>query len=160
MDRRDFLRGIAASAAIAAPAVAQQTPASLDLNDQGMSKIPRVKNPGELRGEMLYRKLGETGETVSAIGMGGSHLGKPSLTQTEATRLIHQAIDRGITYMDNCWDYNEGRSERWMGDALSQEGYRNKVFLMTKIDGRGKEIATDQLNDSLTRLKTDHIDLV
>lgn len=62
--------------------------------------------------------------------------------------------------MDNCWDYNEGRSERWMGEALAQEGYRNRVFLMTKIDGRGKEIATDQLNDSLMRLKTDHIDLV
>jgi aryl-alcohol dehydrogenase-like predicted oxidoreductase len=109
---------------------------------------------------MLYRKLGQSGETVSAIGLGGSHIGKPSLTQGAATRLIHEAIDRGITFMDNCWDYNEGRSERWMGDALAQGGYRNKIFLMTKIDGRNKDIATDQLNDSLTRLKTDHIDLV
>ena len=73
---------------------------------------------------------------------------------------MHQAIDRGITFMDNCWDYNEGRSERWMGDALAEGGYRNKVFLMTKIDGRDKNNATDQLNDSLSRLRTDRIDLV
>ena len=109
---------------------------------------------------MLYRKLGSTGETVSAIGLGGSHIGKGSLTQTDATRLIHQAIDRGIIFRDNCWDYHEGRSERWMGEALAQEGYRNKVFLMSKIDGRNKTNATDQLNDSLSRLKTDRIDLV
>lgn len=160
MYRRDFLRGLATTAAAASPALARQSPTTAQQSDNGISTIPRVTNPGELRGEMLYRKLGQTGETVSAIGMGGSHLGKPSLTQLEATRLIHQAIDRGITYMDNCWDYNEGRSERWMGEALAQEGYRNKVFLMTKIDGRSKEIATDQLNDSLTRLKTDRIDLV
>ena len=96
----------------------------------------------------------------SAIGLGGSHIGKPSLTQADATRLIHQAIDRGITFMDNCWAYNEGRSERWMGEALAQEGYRNKVFLMTKLDGRDKNSAADQPNDSLTRLKTDRIDLV
>jgi aryl-alcohol dehydrogenase-like predicted oxidoreductase len=125
-----------------------------------VSQIPRVTEPGELRGEMLYRQFGQTGETVSAIGMGGSHIAKPSLTQAESTRLIHQAIDRGITFMDNCWDYNEGRSEVWMGDALAQGGYRNKVFLMTKIDGRNKDNATDQINDSLKRLKTDHIDLL
>jgi len=76
---------------------------------------------------MLYRKFGSTGETVSAIGLGGSHIGKGSLTQPGATHLIHQAIDRGITFMDNCWDYHEGRSEQWMGEALAQEGYRNKV---------------------------------
>ena len=109
---------------------------------------------------MLYRKFGKTGETVSAIGMGGSHIAKPELTEAESTRLIHQAIDRGINFMDNSWDYHEGRSEMWMGNALSQGGYRNKVFLMTKIDGRNKNIAEDQLHDSLTRLKTDHIDLV
>jgi predicted aldo/keto reductase-like oxidoreductase len=136
------------------------TPAVAHDNNTAASQIPRVTDPGELRGEMLYRKFGRTGETVSAIGLGGSHIGKPSLTQSEAIRLIHQAIDRGITYMDNCWDYNEGRSERWMGDALAQSGYRKKVFLMTKLDGRNKDNVKDQLNDSLTRLKTDHIDLV
>jgi len=156
MRRRSFLKGIAAGSGALASSATQSS-------GQGVStpvKIPRVTDPGELRGEMLYRKLGRTGETVSAIGLGGHHIGKPSLTQAEATRLIHEAIDRGITFMDNCWDYNEGRSERWMGDALAQEGYRKKVFLMTKIDGRNKDIATDQLNDSLTRLKTDRIDLV
>ena len=109
---------------------------------------------------MLYRKFGQTGETVSAIGLGGAHIGKPSLSQQEAVRLIHRAIDRGITFMDNSWDYNDGRSEEVMGAALSQNGYRNKVFLMTKIDGRNKDIATQQLNTSLSRLKTDHLDLL
>ena len=134
-------------------AVAQQSSAAA-------VKIPRVRNPGELRGEMLYREFGSTGETISAIGLGGSHIGKPSLTQNDSARLIHQAIDRGITFMDNCWDYNEGRSERWMGEALAQGGYRNKVFLTTKIDGRNKNNAVAQLHESLTGLKTDRIDLV
>ncbi len=124
------------------------------------ASLPRLNDPGEMRGEMLYRKLGRTGETVSAIGLGGSHVAKATLTDTESISLIHSAIDRGITFMDNSWDYNEGRSERNMGQALSESGYRNKVFLMTKIDGRTKEIAARQIEDSLTRLKTDHIDLL
>jgi len=124
------------------------------------TKIPRVNDAGELRGEMLYRKFGRTGEVVSAIGMGGSHLAQPTAKREESVKLIHQAIDRGLTFMDNCWDYNEGRSEEWMGAALAESGYRQKVFLMTKIDGRNKENATDQINDSLTRLKTDRIDLL
>jgi len=162
MERRRFLQSLAA-AGLAAPASWGQQSATSAIaqgSDAAAARIPRVTDPGELRGEMLYRKFGRTGETVSAIGLGGSHIGKPTLTEAESTRLIHQAIDRGITFMDNCWDYNEGRSERWMGNALSQGGYRNKVFLMTKIDGRSKDIATDQLHDSLTRLKTDRIDLV
>lgn len=154
MKRRTFFQTLAIAGASGAElASARQTTSAA-------SQIPRVTDSGELRGEMLYRKFGRTGETVSAIGLGGSHIGKPALTDAEAIKLMHQAIDRGITFMDNCWDYNEGRSERRMGDALSQGGYRNKVFLMTKIDGRNKDIATDQLHDSLTRLKTDHIDLV
>jgi len=160
MERRRFLQAMAAAGA-AVPALGQQTEtAAVAQGNSAAAHIPRVSDPGELRGEMLYRELGSTGEKVSAIGMGGSHLAKPSLTQADATRLIHEAVDRGITFMDNCWDYNEGRSERFMGEALSQGGYRAKVFLMTKLDGRNKENATDQLNDSLTRLKTDHIDLV
>jgi len=162
VERRRFLHQLALAAAAAPAALAQQsaTPAIAGTNNAAAARIPRVSDAGELRGEMLYRKFGRTGETVSAIGLGGSHIGKPTLTQAESIRLIHQAIDRGITFMDNCWDYNEGRSERWMGEALSQGGYRHKVFLMTKIDGRNKDIATDQLHDSLTRLKTDRIDLV
>jgi aryl-alcohol dehydrogenase-like predicted oxidoreductase len=158
MERRTFLRGVAVAGSATSSILAEQTAAT-----QGSTapvQLPRATDPGELQGEMLYRKFGRTGETVSAIGLGGSHIAKPSLAQTEATRLIHQAIDRGITFMDNCWDYHEGRSERWMGEALAQEGYRQKVFLMTKLDGRDKNTAADQLNDSLNRLKTDHIDLV
>ncbi len=162
MERRSFLRNLAIAGAAVPIASAQQSPTAgiAPDNKTAAGTIPRVTDAGELRGEMLYRKFGKTGETVSAIGLGGSHIGKPTLTQADSVRLMHEAIDRGINFMDNCWDYNEGRSERWMGDALSQGGYRNKVFLMTKVDGRNKDNATDQLNDSLTRLKTDHIDLV
>lgn len=164
LQRRTFLQTLAATGAAASSAFAQAPPATPlagPTYDQNAAQhLPRVSNPGELRGEMLYRKFGQTGETVSAIGLGGSHIGKKDLTQQDAVRLIHRAIDRGITFMDNSWDYNNGRSEEIMGDALSQGGYRNKVFLMTKIDGRTKDMATVQLNDSLARLKTDHIDLL
>jgi predicted aldo/keto reductase-like oxidoreductase len=74
--------------------------------------------------------------------------------------LIHAAVDRGITFMDNAWDYNQGESEMRMGKALSQGGYRQRVFLMTKIDGRTKEAAARQIESSLSRLRTDHIDLI
>jgi aryl-alcohol dehydrogenase-like predicted oxidoreductase len=109
---------------------------------------------------MLYRRFGRSEEKISAIGMGGFHLGKGVLTDDEAVRLIHEGVDRGITFMDNCWDYNEGRSELRMGVALEQAGYRNKVFLMSKMDGRTKKEAMDQIDTSLKRLRTDHIDLV
>ena len=107
---------------------------------------------------MPRRKLGRTGETVSAIGLGGYHLAE-KITEAESLRIIRSAIDRGITFMDNCWDYNDGESERRMGKAL-RDGYRNKVFLMTKIDGRRRATALKQLNDSLKRLQADHLDLV
>jgi uncharacterized protein len=94
------------------------------------------------------------------IGLGGSHLGQPLVPEDEALRLIHEGIDRGINFLDNAWDYNDGRSEERVGKALSQGGYRNKAFVMTKIDGRTKETATNQINDSLKRLKVDHIDLL
>ncbi|RYE93308.1 MAG: aldo/keto reductase [Myxococcales bacterium] len=122
--------------------------------------LPPLTHPGDRRGEMLYRPLGSTGDTVSAIGLGGFHLGKKALSDREAVRLIHQAIDRGITFLDNSWDYNEGRSEARVGAALSQGTYRAGVYLMTKIDGRTKKEATRQLDTSLRRLHTDHIDLV
>lgn len=108
---------------------------------------------------MLYRTLGRTGERVSAIGLGGWHIGFKSLTDTEAIALIRSAIDRGITFLDNSWDYNEGLSERRMGKAL-RDGYRDRVFLMTKIDGRSKKAAAEQLDESLRRLQVDTIDLV
>jgi aryl-alcohol dehydrogenase-like predicted oxidoreductase len=105
------------------------------------------------------RILGRTGERVSAIGLGGWHLALPHVDARLADRLIRTAIDRGITFMDNCWDYNRGASERRMGRTL-QSHLRQKVFLMTKIDGRSAKEATRQLNESLRRLKTDCIDLV
>jgi predicted aldo/keto reductase-like oxidoreductase len=113
----------------------------------------------EKRGEMPYRTLGRTGEKVSAIGIGGWHLGLPKVDEKLAIRIVRDAIDRGINFMDNCWDYNEGLSELRMGKAL-RDGYRQKAFLMTKIDGRTRKEATRQLEHSLERLQTDCIDLV
>jgi uncharacterized protein len=110
--------------------------------------------------EISYRTLGHTGERVSCIGLGGFHLGKPTLPEKDAIALMHQAMDRGINFLDNSWDYNEGESERRMGRALKQDGYRKKAFLMTKIDGRTKDSAAAQLEESLRRLDTDVIDLV
>jgi uncharacterized protein len=124
-----------------------------------MNQIPFVASPGTRTGDMLYRTLGRTGERVSAIGMGGFHLAQPGLKEEESIRLVRAAIDRGITFMDNSWDYNQGQSELRMGKAL-KDGYRQKVFLMTKIDGRTKELAERQIETSLERLQTDHIDLV
>ena len=109
-------------------------------------------------GDMIYRTLGKTGERVSAIGLGGSHIGRPQEEQ-EAIRIIRTAIDRGITFLDNCWDYADGKCEAWMGDAL-RDGYRQKIFLMTKFDGRTKASTAKQIDESLQRLKTDHIDLM
>ena len=109
-------------------------------------------------GDMIYRTLGKTGQRVSAIGLGGAHIGRPQDEQ-EAIRIIRTAIDRGITFLDNCWDYADGKCEAWMGDAL-RDGYRQKIFLMTKFDGRTKASTAKQIDESLQRLKTDHIDLM
>jgi aryl-alcohol dehydrogenase-like predicted oxidoreductase len=109
--------------------------------------------------EMPYRTLGSSGEPVSAIGLGGWHLGLKHVDEALAIRLVRAAIDRGINFMDNCWDYNDGASEIRMGKAL-KDGYRDKVFLMTKIDGRSKKAAAQQLDESLRRMQVDHIDLV
>lgn len=104
------------------------------------------------------RAFGRTSEQVSMIGLGGAHIGK-GMSEDESIRLIRQAVDEGVTFMDNCWDYNDGDSEKWMGKAL-RDGYRKRVFLMTKLDGRTKESARAQLEQSLQRLQTDSIDLV
>ncbi len=112
----------------------------------------------ESAADMPYRTLGRTGEKISAIGLGGFHIGLPK-EETEAIRIVRRAIDSGINFMDNCWDYHGGNSEVLMGKAL-QDGYRRKVFLMTKIDGRTKSSAASQIEDSLRRLQTDHIDLM
>ena len=109
--------------------------------------------------EMPVRTLGRTGVRVSLIGLGGWHLGFKQIDEELSVRIIRTAVDSGVNFMDNCWDYNEGASEERMGKAL-QDGYRERVFLMTKIDGRTKKDAAKQLDESLKRLQTDHIDLV
>ena len=108
---------------------------------------------------MPTRVLGRTGIQVSLIGLGGWHLGFNYIDDELSTRIIRTAIDNGINFMDNCWDYNDGASEKRMGKAL-KDGYRERVFLMTKIDGRTKKDAAKQLDESLKRLQVDHIDLV
>ncbi|MBE9208065.1 aldo/keto reductase [Nostoc sp. LEGE 06077] len=152
ISRRDLLKiasasglgtiGLAASAGLAKQALAQNQPTPTQTKT----------------GEMIYRQLGRTGERVSVIGLGGHHIGRPK-DEEDGIRLIRKAIDRGINFMDNSWDYHNGGSEIRMGKAL-RDGYRQKVFLMTKIDGRTKEAAAKQINDSLKRLQSDRIDLL
>jgi len=108
---------------------------------------------------MPYRVLGRTGVQVSAVGLGGFHIGNPMLSSTEAVRIIHAALDGGLTFMDNSWDYHEGESEKRVGKALNG-GYRSRAFVMTKVDGRTKQEAARQLDQSLKRLGLDEIDLL
>ncbi len=108
--------------------------------------------------DITYRTLGKTGVRVSAIGLGGHHIGRTK-DPSEGIRIIRSAIDRGITFMDNCWDYHDGESERRMGQAL-RDGYRQKVFLMTKFDGRTRKSTAQQIDESLKRLQTDIVDLM
>jgi aryl-alcohol dehydrogenase-like predicted oxidoreductase len=105
-----------------------------------------------------YRSLGRTGEKVSMVGLGGYHLGNPK-DQQDSIRIVRAGIDNGINFLDNCWDYHNGESEVRMGKAL-RDGYRQRAFLMTKIDGHTKSAAAQQLEESLRRLQTEHIDLV
>ena len=116
------------------------------------------KESSDVRNGIPYRRLGRTGEMVSLIGVGGYHLGRQADEQ-ETIRIVRTAIDNGINFLDNCWDYNGGASELRMGQAL-RDGYRDKAFLMTKIDGRNKETAARQIDESLRRLQTDRIDLM
>jgi len=136
LDRRDFLKGVAAAGMTGA------------LNNIASSET----NPGFPR-----RTLGHTGEQVSLLGIGGYHLGRPS--EEQAIRIVRTALDNGMNFLDNCWDYNNGDSEARMGKAL-RDGYRQKAFLMTKIDGRDAKTAAKQIDESLGRLQTDHVDLL
>lgn len=148
-DRRTFIKGVAALGAGLAigdsAAAAQQTQ-------------PGGQQPRTGAGDIPQRAFGKTGVNVSAIGLGGYSIGTLK-TEEESARLIHAAIDAGITFMDNAWEYHNGKSEEWMGKAL--HGRRDKVFLMTKVcsHGRDRKVAMQQLEDSLKRLKTDHLDL-
>jgi aryl-alcohol dehydrogenase-like predicted oxidoreductase len=120
--------------------------------------LPSVNSSAELKNGIPYRELGGTGEKVSLVGIGGYHLGK-QVDPNESISIIRKALDEGINFLDNCWDYNGGESEIRMGQAL-RDGYRDKAFLMTKIDGRTKSSAASQIDESLRRLQTDHIDLL
>ena len=145
-DRRNFLHaGLAgAGAALAAPLLAA-APDPLELSDVGPDKIPR-------------KPFGKTNERLSVIGLGGFSLGStPSFK--EAEQILNGAIDAGVNFLDNAWEYHDGRAEEWMGRAL--KGRRDKVFLMTKVctHGRDKKVAMEQLEQSLKRLQTDHLDL-
>jgi aryl-alcohol dehydrogenase-like predicted oxidoreductase len=163
INRRDLLKTTATSGLIAAgfaaygaikPLLAQTAEDNPPNPDELLAANPTVTK----KGEMLYRTLGRTGQQISAIGLGGFHIGKIKEEQ-DSIKLIRTAIDRGINFMDNSWDYHNGRSERWMGKAL-KNGYRQKVFLMTKLDGRTKAAATAQIDESLKALQTDYIDLL
>jgi aryl-alcohol dehydrogenase-like predicted oxidoreductase len=117
-------------------------------------QVPEV----ESRKGIPYRILGRSKEKVSLVGLGGYHLGNQADPQ-ESIRIIRTGLDEGINFLDNCWDYNDGQSEIRMGNAL-RDGYRQKAFLMSKIDGRNKSAAASQINESLRRLQTDRIDLM
>jgi uncharacterized protein len=114
--------------------------------------------PTEAKSAIPKRTLGRTGEKISMVGLGGYHIGIQR-DDTESIRIIRTAVDNGINFLDNCWDYNGGESEIRMGKAL-RDGYRQRVFLMTKIDGRTGQAAMQQLDESLRRFQTDHLDLL
>ncbi len=158
MERRDFLK---AAITAAVPLTLDQFlgyPNATALAADAESAAQPAESTATAGGEMIYRPLGRTGEKVSVLGLGGAHIGRQS-DEDESIRIVRTAIDNGVTFMDNCWDYSNGQSEVRMGKALL-EGYRQKVFLMTKIDGRTKEAAARQIDESLSRLQTDHIDLL
>ena len=137
MDRRSFLKTAAATSILTS------------LHD----KLAHASDAA-----MPMRTMGRSGEKISIVGLGGYHLGKQADEQ-ESIRIIRAGMDAGINFLDNCWDYNGGESEVRMGKAL-RDGYRKKAFLMTKIDGQTKKAAMEQLEESLRRLQTDHIDLL
>ena len=138
MDRRDFLKKAAATTVF--------TSLAPQLSNAAGTPVPQ-------------RTLGRSGEKVSIIGVGGHHIGRPAVDEREGIRIVRTALDNGVNFLDNCWDYNDGVSEERMGKAL-RDGYRQKAFLMTKIDGQTKKAAAQQLEESLRRLQTDHIDLL
>ncbi len=155
MERRVFLKTAALTTlSVAADPVVDSIQTLVSAAEPGAAS--RFEKSGG--GSMLFRPLGRTGEKVSAIGLGGFHAGTPR-DPAQSVRIIRTAIDNGLTFMDNCWDYIGGQSEVRMGEAL-RDGYRRKVFLMTKIDGRTKQSAAGQIDESLRRLRTDHVDLM
>ncbi len=158
MERRQFIRSLTIAGSL--PVIsgsfgdsAQAVPV------QKSEPLPRFDPAQEIvRDGMRFRKLGKTGELVSCIGVGGHHIGRPK-EDADGIKIIRTALDAGINFLDNCWDYHDGLSELRMGKAL-QDGYRKKAFLMTKIDGRTKIAAAKQIDQCLLRLRVEMIDLV
>lgn len=146
--RRIFVQGVAGAAFALA----------CRRDEPRRSTASAVADSGGAPQAMPKRRLGRTGVQVSMLGLGGFHIGKQS-DEAESIALIRRAIDQGVTFMDNCWDYHKGESEVRMGKAL-RDGYRQRVFLMTKLDGRNAAAATEQLEQSLRRLQVETIDLV
>src|SRR4051812_1223458 len=156
--RRKFLKQSSAFAAAGITA-SHSLAATEDKPSATTTRSATFETPNSTRrGDMLYRKLGSTGQEVSLIGIGGSHIGQQK-EASESIRIIRTAIDGGITFLDNSWDYHDGESERRMGRAL-KDGYCDKVFLMTKIDGRTRDSAARQIDESLKRLEVDHVDIM
>lgn len=159
MERRDLMKATVAGVAAAAINVPMDVVGQTSQGGQVKPTGPVTSKIAE-HSDMKYRALGRTGERVSLVGMGGFHLAKPGgPSADEAVRIVHAGIDAGINFCDNCWDYNGGESEIRLGRALSG-GWRNRTLLMTKIDGRTATAATSQIDESLKRLQTDHIDLL
>jgi predicted aldo/keto reductase-like oxidoreductase len=152
ISRRIFLKIASTSSLVAAGLAASEGFFSQLFAANESTQAPKKSD------EMIYRTLGRTKEKVSAIGLGGHHIGRPKDEQV-GIGIIRSAIDRGINFMDNCWDYHNGGSEIRMGKAL-RDGYRKKVFLMSKIDGRTKAAAAKQIDESLRRLQVDYVDLM
>jgi len=149
LDRRQLLKTLG----VAGAALAFGGP-------QGLAEFmaPASATADTATGEIPVRPLGKTGVKVSALCFGGAHWGRIE-NDAEAIRILHEAIGAGITFLDNAWEYNGGRSEELMGQAI--QGRRQQVVLMTKVcsHGRNKKVALQQLEDSLRRLKTDYLDL-
>jgi uncharacterized protein len=160
LSRADFCRLSLTGLIGAAACSRDQTPRPEQRAATSAAPPPAAPTTAQAKSEVPKRKLGSTGVEVSILGLGGAHIGDPAkLSDDAAIRLMRDAIDGGITFFDNCWDYNDGKSEERMGKAL-RDGYRQRVFLMTKLDGRTAKAATAQLEQSLARLQTDVIDLV
>jgi aryl-alcohol dehydrogenase-like predicted oxidoreductase len=151
--RRSFLKVAGAAVALAACARKGTAPGTAEMQAAPAPDAYDVPSGAT----MPTRRLGRTGVTVSLMGLGGFHLGIPG--ERDAVRIVHEALDHGVTFLDNCWDYHDGESERRMGTALAG-GRRDKAFLMTKLDGRSAAAASKQLDESLRRLRTDHVDLL
>src|SRR5687768_1079187 len=144
--RREFLAGVAAATTLGCGGA------------RGASRT--AVTAASAHGGVAKRPLGRAGVHVSMLALGGYHLGSAS-DEATALRIVHEAMDHGVTFMDNAWEYHDGKSEEWMGKALALPGKRSQAFLMTKVctHGRDGKTAMQQLEDSLRRLRTDHVDL-